>query len=59
MINTKYKNIYDEFIEHYKNTHVNPWHNISEDELQEIYISLINFIEIDNDYKFKIMIKFD
>lgn len=58
MINTKYKNMYDSFIEHYKKVHVNPWHNISEDELQEIYTNLISSMDVDNDYNFKYFIDY-
>ena len=32
MISIKYKEMYDVFINHYKNKHVNPWHEISESE---------------------------
>lgn len=58
MINIRYKNIYDEFIKHYKNTHVNPWHNISEKELNKIYNKLISSMDIDNDYNFKYFIDY-
>lgn len=37
MISTKYKNIYDRFIEFYKTTHINPWHEINETELNRLY----------------------
>ena len=53
MIDVKYKKIYDEFVDHYKNIHINPWHEISEDELEKIYHSLINSMDINNDYNFK------
>ena len=33
MISPKYKEMYDAFINHYKDKHVNPWHEISEEEL--------------------------
>ena len=30
MIDLKYKKIYEEFLENYKQLHVNPWHVIDE-----------------------------
>ena len=36
MISNKYKELYEKFIEHYKNKHVNPWHEISENNLKKI-----------------------
>ncbi len=53
MIIPTYKNIYDKFIEHYKNVHVNPWHEINEKQLEKIYIQLINSMEIKDEYSFK------
>lgn len=53
MIDIKYKNIYNQFIEHYKKVHVNPWHQINEDTLNELYNNLINSIDINNEYNFK------
>ncbi len=53
MIDTKYKNIYDKFIEHYKNVHVNPWHEIDENQLHQIYDYLINSMDINDEYSFK------
>ena len=53
MIEIKYKNRYDKFIEHYKNVHVNPWHEINEGELKQIYNDLIDSMDIDNEYSFK------
>ncbi len=53
MISTKYKNIYDQFIEHYKNIHVNPWHEINEYQLQQLYSRLVDSMNVDNEYSFK------
>lgn len=53
MIDIKYKNIYDKFVEHYKNVHVNPWHEISEYELEKMHNNLINSMDINNEYNFK------
>lgn len=53
MIDIKYKNIYDKFVEHYKNTHVNPWHEISKYQLEQLYNNLINSMDVDNEYNFK------
>ena len=53
MINLKYKNIYNKFIECYKNIHVNPWHEINETQLNNLYNYLTNSMDIDNEYTFK------
>ena len=34
MILEKYKDTYDKFISKYEEIHVNPWHNISKEELE-------------------------
>ena len=52
MISPKYQDLYNAFINHYKEKHVNPWHNISEEELNELYNKLVNEIDIDNNYTF-------
>ena len=36
MIESRYKKVYDAFIEHYKDVHPCPWHEISEEELNDI-----------------------
>lgn len=53
MIDIRYKDMYDRFIEHYKNVHVNPWHEIDENKLEQIYNSLINSMNVNNEYNFK------
>ncbi len=58
MIDVKYKNIYNRFIEHYKNVHVNPWHEISERELEQLYDSLTNSMDINDEYSFKYFIDY-
>lgn len=58
MIYKKYKNIYDKFIEHYKNVHVNPWHEINEEELKIIETDLINKMDIEDEYTFKYFVDF-
>lgn len=52
MINTKYENLYQRFINEYKEIHPNPWHEINEEELKKIYNELINKININDDYSF-------
>lgn len=52
MISIKYKEMYDVFINHYKNKHVNPWHEISESELDKLYNNIVSNQDIDNDYSF-------
>lgn len=58
MIEPKYKNIYDKFLEQYKNIHVNPWHEITEEELNNIYNSLVNTMDINDEYRFKYFIDY-
>lgn len=58
MISIKYKNLYDRFIEHYKSVHVNPWHEIDENQLNQLYNNLINSIDVDNDYNFKYLMDY-
>jgi hypothetical protein len=58
MISTKYKDIYEKFLNHYKNIHVNPWHEISEEQLENLYNELINSMDIDNDYNFTYFMNF-
>lgn len=53
MINHKYKKIYDDFISKYKEIHICPFHEISEDELKQIYDNLVECMDIDNEYNFK------
>ena len=58
MISTNYKKIYDNFINHYKNTHINPWHEISEEDLENIYNELINSMDVVDDYTFEYFINY-
>ena len=58
MIDIKYKKIYDEFIETYKEIHINPFHNISEDKLNEIYNDLIENMDIKNGTSFNYFINY-
>ena len=53
MIDIKYKKLYDEFINNYEKIHVNPWHEISKNELEDIYEYLVNSMDIDDEYSFK------
>ncbi len=52
MIDIKYKNIYEKFLEDYERIHISPWHNISKDKLKEYYNQLTNKLKIDDDYSF-------
>lgn len=58
MIDVKYKKIYDEFINHYKNVHINPWHEINEEKLNIIYENLINSMDVKDEYTFKYFIDY-
>ena len=50
MILEKYKDTYDKFISKYEEIHVNPWHNISKDELDKIYHDLVTSMDINDKY---------
>lgn len=58
MITLEYKNMYDTFINHYKEKCVNPWHEISEEELNKIYDGIVTTQNIDNDYSFNYLMNF-
>lgn len=58
MITLEYKNMYDAFINHYKEKCVNPWHEISEEELNKIYDGIVTTQNIDNDYSFNYLMNF-
>lgn len=47
-----YQNALKEFISEYERLHINPWHNISKKELENICKELISKYEIDDGYKF-------
>lgn len=47
-----YQNVLKEFISEYERLHVNPWHNIAKEELENLCKELINKYEIDDGYKF-------
>ena len=53
MIKEKYSIAYNKFITEYKKVHLNPWHNISEEELNKIYNNLIQTMDINDIYDFK------
>ena len=46
MIDIKYKKVYEAFMDHYKKVHPCPWHEISEEELNDIYNFLINRMDV-------------
>ena len=58
MIESRYKKVYETFIEHYKKVHVCPWHEISEEELNDIYNSLINRMDVKDKYTFFYMMNY-
>ena len=53
MINKKYEILYNDFTEHYKRVHINPWHEINEEQLNELYNKLINVMDVVDIYSFK------
>ncbi len=58
MIELKYKKVYDAFIEHYKDVHPCPWHEISEEELNNIYNSLTSKMDVKDKYTFFYMMSY-
>lgn len=52
MITIKYQNMYEKFIEKYEEIHLNPWHEISHDELNKLYNNLVNKMDIKDDISF-------
>ena len=52
MISIKYQNIYNQFIQNYKKIHIDPYHEITEDEIASIYNELVNSMDITDDYTF-------
>ena len=53
MINKKYEILYNDFIEHYKRVHINPWHEINEEQLNDLYDKFINVMDVVDIYSFK------
>ena len=58
MILPYYQETYNKFIQEYEKLHVNPWHEINKENLNEIYTNLINQMEINDDYTFIYLIKY-
>lgn len=58
MISTKYKNIYEGFIEQYEKIHINPWHEITKEELNNIVNELVSKMDINDIYSFKYFIDY-
>lgn len=58
MISTKYKNIYETFIEQYEKIHVNPWHKITKKELNNVVNELIIKMNVNDIYSFKYFIDY-
>ena len=58
MISTKYKNIYERFIEQYEKIHVNPWHEITKEELSNIVNELVLKMDVNDIYSFKYFIDY-
>lgn len=58
MINKKYEILYNDFIEHYKRVHINPWHEINEEQLNDLYDKLINVMDVVDIYSFKYFVDY-
>ena len=58
MISIKYKIIYDEFIKKYEEIHVNPWHEIDKDKLNDIYEKFVSEINVVDEYSFGYFINY-
>lgn len=52
MISTKYQNIYEKFVESYKRIHIDPWHEIDEETLNNLHDELVSCIDITDSYNF-------
>ena len=58
MISAEYREMYDVFMDHYKSVHIDPWHEISENELKLLYSTIISGQEIVDDYSFSYLMNF-
>ena len=58
MIDKKNKKVYEAFMDHYKKVHPCPWHEISEEELNDIYNFLINRMDVKDKYTFFYMMNY-
>lgn len=52
MISIKYQNIYEKFVESYKRIHIDPWHEIDEETLNNLHDELVSCIDITDSYNF-------
>lgn len=52
MISTKYQNIYEKFVESYKRIHIDPWHEIDEETLNNLHDELVSCMDITDSYNF-------
>lgn len=52
MISTKYQNIYEKFVESYKRIHIDPWHEIDEETLNNLHDELVSSMDITDSYNF-------
>lgn len=53
-----YQNVLKEFISEYERLHINPWHNITKNELKNICEEFVSNYEIDDGYKFNYFINY-
>lgn len=58
MIKEKYENMYKKFKKNYIKYHINPWHEIKEQDLNKIYEFLINNMDVVDDYTFDYFINY-
>src|SRR5574344_2129107 len=56
MVNDKYKDLCNKMVVHYKKVHVCPWHNISEEELNNFINDFFQNNNVDNEYIFAYLI---
>mgnify|MGYP002516008473 FL=1 len=52
MISNKYQNIYEKFVESYKKIHIDPWHEINEETLNNLHDELASSMDITDSYTF-------
>lgn len=58
MISKEYETMYNKYIKHYKDNHINPWHEINEEELNNIYNNIVSKEDINDDYSFNYLMNY-
>lgn len=58
MITPKYEEKFKKIIEFYKENHLDPWHAISENDVNDIYKKLTNEMDVNNDKSFFYLVNY-